>query len=132
MGVRLLVMFSVMIFELGLGIAGFLGVNSLYPYRFDEAGIALCVLIAVAMVVSWLLTIAFFLRKSSRAKANRIVEDSRLAAAAILSKATDQAMLLCNLDGGRCKKCGNPRTGKFCPKCGTTGEPVKETTRLGL
>jgi hypothetical protein len=124
MGVRLLVMFSVLIVELGLGIALFLAVGSNYPYRLDEGGIALCVLIAVAMIVSWLMTIAYFIRKSSRAKAKRIVEEARLEAAAILSSATDRAAVLCNLDGGRCKQCGNPRTGKFCPKCGATGEPT--------
>ena len=124
MAVRLLVMSSVLIIETGIGIALYLAVASNYPYRVDEGGIALCVLISVGMIVSWLWTIAFFVRKSSRAKAKRIVDDAKVEAAAILSNATDRAMVLCNLDGGRCRQCGNPRTGKFCPKCGSTGEPV--------
>ena len=40
----------------------------------------------------------------------------------ILSEASDRALALCSLDGGRCRQCGNPRTGRYCPKCGGAGE----------
>ena len=33
-----------------------------------------------------------------------------------------KALALSSLDGGRCLQCGNPRTGRYCPKCGSTGE----------
>ena len=122
MAVRLLVMLSVMVVELGAGIAGLLGVTSAYPYRMDEGGIAGCVVIVVAIIASWLLTIAFFVRKSSRAKARRIVDEARSEAAKVLGEATERALALCSLDGGRCSQCGNPRTGRFCPKCGKAGE----------
>lgn len=124
MAVRFLMMLSIMIVELGAGIAGFLGVSSCYTnsYRMDEGGIAACVMIAVGIVVSWLVTIAFFVRASSRAKARRMVDEATRQAARILSDATDKALALCSLDAGRCRQCGSPRTGKFCPKCGSPGE----------
>ena len=81
MAVRLLVMFSVMVFELGLGIAAILGVASNYPYQWNESGIAACVMIVAGILVSWMLTIAFFVRKSSRAKAVRLVDDAKIQAA---------------------------------------------------
>jgi hypothetical protein len=118
METRILLMFSIMIIELGCGISGLLGVNSNYPRRMDEAGIAGCVMIVAVTIVSWLITIAIFIRKSSRTKAARIVDDARLQAARILSEATDKSLALCSLDSGRCIHCGNPRTGRFCPKCG--------------
>ena len=129
MAVRLLLMLSFMILELGLGIASILGVVSMYPYNMREDGIAGIVMIVVAIAVSWLLTIAFFVRKSSRAKAVRIVADARNEAGRILADATEKALALCSLDGGKCRQCGNPRTGKFCPKCGADGEPATAINR---
>ena len=129
MAVRLLVMLSFMVLEVGLGIAAILGVLSMYPYQIREDGIAGIVMIVVAIAVSWLLTIAFFVRKSSRAKAARIVADARAQAAAILADATEKALALCSLEGGKCRQCGNPRTGKFCPKCGADGESVTTNNR---
>ena len=51
MGVRLLVMFSVIIFELGAGIAALVGIDGEYPYRMDNTGIAGCVMVVVCVVV---------------------------------------------------------------------------------
>ena len=124
MAVRLLIMFSVMVIELGLGIAAILGVASHYPYQWNESGIATCVMIVAGILVSWMLTIAFFVRKSSRAKAGRLVDDAKIQAAKILGDAAEKALALCGLERGKCPRCGNPRTGKFCPKCGTPGESV--------
>lgn len=129
MAVRLLVMFSFMILELGLGIAAILGVVSLYPYQIREDGIAGIVMIVVGILVSWLVTIAFFIRKSSREKAARIVAEARTQAAGILADATEKALALCSLEGGKCRQCGNPRTGKFCPKCGADGEVLASSNR---
>lgn len=131
MAVRLLLMFGVMVLELGLGIAAILGVVSMYPYRMQLDGVAGCVMLVVGIVVAWLTTIAFFIRKSSRAKATRIVAEARNEAAKILSDATEKALALCSLDGGKCRQCGNPRTGKFCPKCGTSGEGTDASNRDG-
>src|SRR2546421_12842688 len=111
MAVRLLVMFSVMILELAAGIAGILAVTSEYRHGPDEAGVAACVAIVGGILVSWLLTIAYFVRQSSRAKARRIIDEARMEAARILGEATEKALGLCSLDGGRCGHCGNPRTG---------------------
>jgi hypothetical protein len=122
MAVRILVMFSVMILELALGIAGLLGVSSMYPHRMDESGIAGCVMIVAGILVAWLITLALFVRKSSRARAGRMIDDAKSQAAKILADATDKALALCSLDAGKCRQCGNPRTGKFCPKCGAVGE----------
>ena len=120
MATRLLVMFSVMLIELGCGIASILAVSSNYPYGLREEGVAGIVMIVVAIIVSWLLTIAFFVRKSSRLAAERLVDDAKREAGRILSEATERALALCSLDGAQCPACGNPRTGKFCPKCGAT------------
>jgi len=117
-------MFSVMTVELGFGIAGFLAVSSSYPYGVREEGAAVCVLISVFILVSWMMTIVFFTRKSARIRAARLVNDATLQAAKILSEATDKSLALCSLDAGRCRSCGNPRTGKFCPKCGTPAQPA--------
>ncbi len=106
MAVRILMMFGVMIF---------------YPRRMDEGGAAGIVMIVALTAVSWLMTIAFFVRRSSRAKVARIVNDARVEASRILADATEKALALCSLDGGRCGRCGNPRTGKYCPKCGSAG-----------
>jgi hypothetical protein len=129
MAVRLLLMLSFMILELGLGIAAILGVVSMYPYQMREDGIAGIVMIVVGILIAWLMTIAFFVRKSSREKAARIVADARQQAAAILADATEKALALCSLDGGKCRQCGNPRTGKFCPKCGADGEAPAASNR---
>ena len=69
---RLLVLMSILVIELGAAIASLIGVSSFYPYRFDEAGIVACVGIVVATIAVGLLTIALFVRKSSREKINRI------------------------------------------------------------
>jgi uncharacterized membrane protein len=118
MAVRFLVMLSLMVVELGAGIAGIVGVCGEYPFGLGESGISLIVVIVAAIVVSWLLTIAFFARASSRAKANRLLDEARIKAAKILGDATDKALALCSMDQGKCDQCGNPRTGNFCPKCG--------------
>ena len=118
MATRLLLMLAIMVLELGCGIAAILGVVSMYHYRIDESGIAGIVMIVVGIIIAWLLTIAITLRKSSRAKAARIVDEARMKAAAILSDATEKSLALCSLDSGKCDHCGNPRTGRFCPKCG--------------
>lgn len=131
MATRLLVMFSLMVLELGLGIAAILGVVSSYGryQRVDEGGAAGCVMIIVGIIVFWLMTIALFVRKSSRESANRLITQAKVEAARILSDAAEKSLALCNLDGGKCRKCGNPRTGKFCPKCGANGEPAEATNR---
>jgi hypothetical protein len=121
MAVRILVMFGVMIFEAAVGVAAILGVCAQYPRRMDEGGAAGCVMIVALTAVAWLMTIAFFVRRSSRAKVARIVTDARVEASVILAEATEKALALCSLDGGRCSRCGNPRTGKYCPKCGSAG-----------
>ncbi len=128
MAVRLLIMFSVMILELGLGIAAILNQVPEHSYGMPEHSygirqttVAGIVMTVVAILVAWLVTIALFVRKSSRAKARRLVEEARLEAGRILGDATEKALALCGMDGGRCKKCGNARTGKFCPQCGNTG-----------
>jgi hypothetical protein len=122
MAARLLVMFSVMILETGLGVAGILGtIGSFHGREPDEGGIAAIVMIVCGIAISWLITIALFVRKSSREKARRIVADAQAKAAQILAEAADRSLALCSLDGGRCEQCGNPRTGRFCPKCGKAG-----------
>jgi hypothetical protein len=129
MGTRILVMVSIMILELGAGIAALVGIDGEYPYRMNSAGIAGCVMVVVMTIVAWLMTLAFFLRKSSQTKAARVLDDARIEAAKILSTASDKALALCSLDGGRCPQCGNPRTGKYCPKCGAAGQPLADTDR---
>ena len=118
MAVRLLVMISIMIAELGAGIAGILSVVMESRGGPDTGGAVALVAIIGGVLVSWLVTIAFFVRKSSRVKAARIVDDARMQAARILADATEKSLALSSLDGGRCGSCGNPRTGRFCPKCG--------------
>ena len=86
MAVRLLVMLSLMVIELGAGIAGIVGVTAEYQYAIREGGIILIVLIVAGIIVSWLLTIAFFARKSSRAKANRLLDEARIKSAKILRR----------------------------------------------
>ena len=124
MAVRLLLMFSVIILETGLGIAALVGVDSMYPYQMRGDGIAGCVMIVVGMIIAWLLTIAFFIRGWSHARESRIVSEARAQAARILADAAEKALALSSLDGGKCARCGNPRTGKFCPKCGADGVPL--------
>lgn len=124
MAVRVLLMFSIIILETGLGIAALVGVDSMYPYGIRSDGIAGCVMIVVAMIISWLLTIAFFIRGWSQTRESRIVSDARAQAARILADAAEKALALSSLDGGKCARCGNPRTGKFCPKCGADGVPM--------
>jgi len=123
MAARVLLMCSFMLLEVGLLASAIVGVANQrrYRYEMDSEGIASCVMLSVAIPIAWLLTIAFFLRKSSHAKARQVVTDAHVEAARILAEASDKAMALCSLDGGRCNQCGNPRTGKFCPKCGASG-----------
>jgi len=130
MATRILVMFAVMTLELGAGIAAILATTSEYSnsgfnQRDQLECTAICVSIGAAVVMAWLLTIAVALRKSARARANRILDEARAAAADILGQATDKALALSSLDAGRCRHCGNPRTGKFCPKCGKPAEAAK-------
>ncbi len=122
MAARFLILCSLLIVELGGGIASLIGVASMYPYRMDEGGIAACVGIVVGTLTIWLLTIAFFIRNAPKVKIARMMNDARTEAAKIVADATDKALALCSLDAGQCKQCGNPRTGKFCPKCGSAGE----------
>jgi hypothetical protein len=128
MATRLLVMFSFIVLELGLGIAAILGVNASYPRRIDEAGAAGIVMIVALMIIAWLTTIALSVRGMSRAKGQRIIAEARIESARILADATEKALALCSLEGGRCPQCGNPRTGKFCPKCGS--QSASATTTL--
>ena len=125
MAVRLLVMFSVIVLETAAGIAAIVGINGEYPYRMDSAGIAGIVMVVAGMIVAWLVTIALTVKKSSRAKAGRIIDDAKKEAARILGEATEKALALSGMDGGRCRQCGNPRTGRYCPKCGGVGETSK-------
>lgn len=125
MATRILAMFAIMTMELGAGIALILVTVSEYTYpshyynpRAEMECAAICVGIGAAVVVAWLLTLALFLRKSARASASRMVEEARAEAGRILSEATERALALSSVDGGRCRFCGNPRTGQFCPKCG--------------
>src|SRR4051812_26836030 len=113
MGTRALIMVSIMLLEIAGGISGLVAIDGEYRYRMDSAGIAGCVMVVFSTIVACLLTVAFFLRKSSRAKAASIIQDARIEAAKILSVASDKALALCSLDGGKCQECGNPRTGKF-------------------
>jgi hypothetical protein len=129
MGSRILVMVSVMILELAAGISVLAGIDGQYPYRMDSGGVAGCVMTVALTVIAWLMTVAWFLKKSARAKAGRVLEDARAQAAQILATASDKALALCSLDGGKCQKCGNPRTGRFCPKCGASGQPSGDTNR---
>lgn len=129
MGVRLLVMFSMMVLELVLGIAGILMVVSLYSHRFDMEGVAGIVMLVAGILIAWLVTVAFFVRTSARARAARLVQDARVEAGRILADATERALALCSLDAGRCARCGNPRTGEFCPSCGNAGTPAAASGR---
>jgi hypothetical protein len=124
MSARVLVMLAVMVLELGAGIAGILVTTSEYSYpsaynqRNQLECTAICVSIGAAVVMAWLLTMAVALRKSAREKVNRMLDEARAQSAQILGEATEKALALSSLDAGRCRHCGNPRTGKFCPKCG--------------
>ena len=102
MGVRLLVMFSIMVGELGVSIALILAVNSNYYGPMDNVGIAGVVMIATGILISWLLTIAAFMRKLPQAKVRRMVDDATQQAAKVLSDTTDKALALCSLTTGRC------------------------------
>jgi hypothetical protein len=119
---RLMIMLSFMIAELAGGIAAILGVCSQYPYRVDEAGIAGCVCIVAGILVCCMITIAYFTRSASRNKVRRIMDEAKAEAARIVSEAADKAMALCSLDAGKSRQCGNPRTGRFCPKCGAAAQ----------
>ena len=46
----------------------------------------------------------------------------------ILNDATEKSLALCSLDSGRCDHCGNPRTGRFCPKCGKSPAKLHNVT----
>jgi hypothetical protein len=129
MATRLLVMFSFIVLELATGIAAILGVTSNYRRQVDEAGAAGIVMIVAVMIIAWLVTIALSVRGMARTKAAGIIVDARVESARILADATEKALALCSLEGGRCPQCGNPRTGKFCPKCGSqafTLAPMRE------
>ena len=121
MATRLLMMFSFIILEAALCVAAILGVASNYPRRIDEAGAAGIVMIVALTVIAFLVTIALSVRGMSRTKGQRIIAEARIESARILADATEKALALCSLEGGRCPQCGNPRTGKFCPKCGSQG-----------
>ena len=129
MATRLLMMFSFIILEAALCVAAILGVSSNYRYRIDEAGAAGIVMIVALTIIAWLVTIALSVRGMSRSKSQRIINEARIESARILADATEKALALCSLEGGRCPQCGNPRTGKFCPKCGSqafTLAPMRE------
>ncbi len=68
-------------------------------------------------------------KSSAEAGAQKLLEDAQNSAAGIIARANqeatrlladaaEKAMALSSLDRGKCGACGNPRTGKFCPKCG--------------
>ena len=133
MAVRILFLFGFLVLEIGAAIAILVGIATSYPFTpMDGPGIAGCVLTVAGALFLLLLTIAIFVRGRGAARAKNVVADARAQAARILADATDKALALCSLEGGRCAKCGNPRTGKFCPKCGTPGNvdaPVPAATR---
>jgi hypothetical protein len=122
MSTRLLIMFSVVVLELAGGISAIVGVVGQYQFGIDSAGIAGIVMIVAVTIVALLVTIAVTFGRKSAARADRIIEDARKEAARILEEATEKALALSGMDGGRCRQCGNPRTGRFCPKCGVAGE----------
>src|SRR3954467_14481663 len=123
MAVPLLILFCALVLETALAIAAIIGIVSQYPYGTpDGAGGAGIVMMVALMIVFWLGSIAVYVKKSSRYKASSVLLEARAKAAQILAEASDRALALCSLDGGRCRQCGNPRTGRFCPKCGGEGE----------
>ena len=124
MATRLLLMFSFIVLEAALCVAAILGVASNYPRRIDEAGAAGVVMIVALTVIAFLVTIALSVRGMSRTRGQRIIAEARIESARILADATEKALALCSLEGGRCPLCGNPRTGKFCPKCGGRGAAI--------
>ena len=133
MAARLLLMFSVLILEIGCAIAVLVGIANTNGYApLETPAIIGCVLTVAFTLVILLVTIALFVRGRGASRARSIIADARSDAARILSDATEKALALCSLDGPRCPKCGNPRTGKFCPKCGSPGNldlPTPATPR---
>ena len=125
---RLLVLLSFMVFEAAIGITNILEISGRYQasYQIPERAIAEIVSWVAGVLIAWLLTVSFFMKKSSRLKAAVIINDAKSQAARITSAATDQALALCSLDKGKCNTCGNPRTGKFCPSCGKQAEAPKD------
>lgn len=84
-----------------------------------------------------LLTIALFIPARAKApaeigarsllddagnSAREIINRANAEATRLLAEAADKAMALSSLDRGKCRHCGNPRTGRFCPKCGRSAE----------
>lgn len=128
MAVRILMLLCFMLAELALGIIGFFAVDDAYRFQpWDSGANSTRVLLGFGVAVGWLATIAIFLRKGSRRNANQIVAQARTEAARILSEATDKALALTSMEYGKCRNCGNPRTGKYCPKCGqaaAVGQPA--------
>jgi len=118
MAARFFFICSVLIFEIACGIAALCALVGQYPYRINEEGAAGCVMIVAGTLVTMLMTLALFSRGAAKSRSRRLVDEARIASARILGEATDKALALCSLDAGRCKQCGNPRTGKFCPRCG--------------
>jgi hypothetical protein len=121
-----LFLWAVLLLILGGGIAILCAINR----EEDAAGIVLVVFASVGAV---LITIGFFVggrpKLPSDAAARKLLEDAEKSAREIVQRASeeasrmlgdaaDKAMSLASLDSGKCKQCGNPRTGKFCPKCG--------------
>ncbi|MFI5381512.1 MAG: hypothetical protein ACHRHE_19620 [Tepidisphaerales bacterium] len=123
---RRLFLCAVLALLIGSGIAIVYAIN----FNYDAAAIVMTVSGSGFAILT---TIALFMprRPSSPAEktladaatsAREIVNRANQEAAKLLAEAADKAMALSSLDCGKCKHCGNPRTGKFCPKCGRAAE----------
>ena len=124
---RFLVLLSVMVFEAAVGISNIMDINGRYPYgNMPQRVVGECISWVAGILIVWLLTIAYFTKKSARIKADKMIDDAKLKSAKILSDATEKALALCSLDSGKCLTCGNPRTGRYCPSCGKQAEAPKD------
>ena len=90
---------------------------------FTIGGFIFAILVAIALFVGGKP------KGPAEAGAQKLLEDAQNSAAGIIARANqeaarllgeaaEKAMSLSSLDRGQCPSCGNPRTGKFCPKCG--------------
>ncbi|MGA2499154.1 MAG: hypothetical protein ABSH20_15550 [Tepidisphaeraceae bacterium] len=90
---------------------------------FTIGGFVFAILVAIALFVggrpkSPAETGAQALLEGAQNSAAGIIARANQEAARLLADAAEKAMALSSLDRGKCQSCGNPRTGKFCPKCG--------------
>ena len=125
---RFLIVLSFMVFELAVGISNIMEITGRYQnsYNLPQRVVADCICWGAGVIIAWLLTIAFFMRKSTRLRAAKIIEDAKTQSAKILGDATEKALALCSLDSGKCMTCGNPRTGRYCPSCGKQADAPKD------